>query len=66
VALGLFAAFVLAPDRRWPLIPATLLGVAASSQLLTGASLIPPVLQPYFVPLILVGVGGYLLVERQS
>ena len=66
VALGLAGAFVLAPDRRWPLIPATILGVVAGTQLLTGASLIPAPLQPYFVPLILVGVGLYLLVERQS
>jgi len=66
VALGLAGAFVLAPDRRWPLVPATLLGVVAGTQLLTGASLVPLALQPYFVPLILVGVGGYLLVERQS
>ena len=66
VALGLVVAFVLAPDRRWPLVPAALLGLAAGSQLLTGASLIPAPLQPYFVPLILVGVGLYLLVERQS
>lgn len=66
VALGLAGAFVLAPDRRWPLVPASILGVVAGTQLLTGASLIPAPLQPYFVPLILVGVGFYLLVERQS
>lgn len=66
VALGLAGAFVLAPDRRWPLVPATILGVVAGAQLLTGVSIVPAALQPYFVPLILVGVGGYLLVERQS
>lgn len=66
VALGLFAAFVLAPERRWPLVPAAILGVAAGSQFLTGASPVPQALQPYFVPLILVGVGCYLLVERRS
>jgi len=66
VALGFSAAFVLAPDRRWPLIPATLLGVVAGTRLLTGASIVPPAFQPYFVPLILVGVGCYLLVERRS
>ena len=66
VALGLVAAFVLAPERRWPLVPAAILGVAAGSQFLTGASPVPQALQPYFVPLILVGVGCYLLVERRS
>lgn len=66
VALGFGAAFVLAPDRRWPLVPAGLLGIVAASRLVTGFSPIPAPLEPFLVPTVLVGVGMYLLVERQD
>ncbi|HZP97462.1 MAG TPA: response regulator [Candidatus Limnocylindria bacterium] len=66
VALGFVAAFVLAPERRWPLVPAGLLGVVAASRLVTGSSPIPGPLEPFLVPIVLVGVGVYLLVERQE
>src|SRR4029078_3004801 len=41
VALGFLSAFVLAPARRWPLIPAALLGLVAATRLITGSSPIP-------------------------
>ncbi len=66
VALGFVAAVVLAPDRRWPLVPAGLLGAVAAVQLVTGWSPIPEPVQPLLVPLVLVGVGVYLLVEPQG
>jgi hypothetical protein len=65
VALGFLAAFVLVPTRRWPLIPAALLGLVAATRLVTGSSLIPAPLEPFLVPIVLVGVGLYLLIERQ-
>ncbi len=66
VALGFVAAFVLAPTRRWPLVPAALLGIVAAIRLVTGSSPIPAPLEPFLVPVVLVGVGLYLLVERQD
>jgi CheY-like chemotaxis protein len=66
VALGFVAAFVLAPNRRWPLVPAALLGIVAATRLVTGTSPIPAPLEPFLVPVVLVGVGLYLLVERQD
>lgn len=66
VALGFVAAFVLVPDRRWPLIPAALLGSVAAGRFITGTSFIPGALEPFLVPLVLVFVGAYLLVERRS
>jgi CheY-like chemotaxis protein len=66
VALGFVAAFVLAPNRRWPLVPAALLGIVAATRLVTGTSPIPAQLEPFLVPVVLVGVGIYLLVERQD
>ena len=65
VALGFLAAFVLVPTRRWPLVPAGLLGGVAAARLITGASPIPVPLEPFLVPMVLVGVGLYLLVEKQ-
>ncbi|HEV2250941.1 MAG TPA: response regulator [Candidatus Limnocylindria bacterium] len=66
IALGFVVAFALAPQRRWPLVPALLLGAVAAGRLVTGASLIPPAAEPYLVPVVLIGVGGYLLAERQT
>ena len=65
VALGFLSAFVLVPTRRWPLIPAGLLGLVAAIRLITGSSPIPAPLEPFLVPIVLVGVGLYLLIERQ-
>jgi CheY-like chemotaxis protein len=65
VALGFLSAFVLVPARRWPLIPAGLLGIVAATRLITSSSPIPAPLEPFLVPIVLVGVGVYLLIERQ-
>ncbi len=66
IALGFLVAFGLAPERRWPLIPAAVLGAVAATRLITGSSLIPAMLEPYLVPVVLVGVGLYLLIEPQG
>lgn len=66
VSLGFVAAFVLAPARRWPLVPAAILGGIAFLRLATGSSPIPEALEPFLVPVVLVVVGIYLLVERQD
>jgi hypothetical protein len=65
IAVGFVVAFALAPQYRWPLVPAVLLGVVAAGRLVTGSSLIPPSFEPYLVPVVLIGVGAYLLVEPQ-
>jgi len=63
LALGLAAVFVLAPQRRLPLAPAAVLGAVALASVLLRSDLVPAELQPYFVPIILIVVGLYLLVE---
>lgn len=65
IAVGFVVAFALAPQYRWPLVPAVLLGVVAGGRLVTGSSFIPPSFEPYLVPVVLIGVGAYLLVEPQ-
>jgi CheY-like chemotaxis protein len=66
IAIGFVVAFALSPQRRWPLVPAVLLGVVAAGRLVTGTSFIPAPLEPYLVPFVLIAVGAYLLAERQT
>lgn len=66
IAVGFLVAFGLAPERRWPLIPAAVLGVVAAARLMTGWSPIPTPLEPFLVPVVLVSVGLYLLIEPQA
>ena len=64
LAGGLVAVFLLAPDRRAPLVLAGILAVVALADLFLQIDLVPLVLQPYFVPVVLIVVGLYLLLER--
>ena len=66
LALGLFVVFALAPARRLLLAIAAILAVVAIADLLLNVVLVPADAQPYFVPLILIVVGLYLLVERRG
>ena len=66
MAVGFIVAFALAPQRRWPLVPAVLLGVFAAGRFVTGTSFIPASIEPYLVPVVLIAVGAYLLAEPQS
>ncbi|TMC78717.1 MAG: hypothetical protein E6J09_03930 [Chloroflexi bacterium] len=66
LALGLFVVFALAPARRLLLAIAAILAVVAIADLFLNVVLVPADAQPYFVPLILIVVGLYLLVERRG
>ncbi len=66
IAIGFVVAFALSPQHRWPLVPAVLLGVVAAGRFATGTSFIPASLEPYLVPVVLIGVGAYLLAEPQT
>ncbi len=66
LALGLFVVFALAPGRRLLLAIAAILAVVAVADLFLSVVLIPPGAQPYFVPVILIVVGLYLLMERRG
>ena len=61
LTVGLVGVFVIRPNRRWPLIPAAILGVVTLAEIFRVATIIPPGLQPLFVPAILIAVGGYLI-----
>jgi hypothetical protein len=66
LAAGLVAVFLLAPERRAPLIVAGILAVVALADLFLQIDLVPLALQPFFVPVILILVGLYLLVEPRG
>ena len=66
LAVGLVAVFLLAPDRRAPLPLAGIIAVVALADLFLQIDLVPLGLQPYFVPVVLIVVGLYLLVERRG
>ena len=66
LALGLIVVFAFAPGRRLLLAIAAILAVVAVADLLLNVVLIPAGAQPYFVPLILIVVGLYLLMERRG
>jgi hypothetical protein len=66
---ALAAAFVivtiLAPDHRWPLVPAAPLALIAVLGVIGGIDVLPG-LQPFILPLVLMAVGAYLLIEPTS
>ena len=63
LAGGLVAVSLLAPIRRAPLLLAGVLAVVAIADVFLQIDLVPLALQPYFVPVVLIIVGLYLLVE---
>jgi hypothetical protein len=66
LAGGLVVVFLLAPARRAPLLLAGVLAVVAIADLFLQIDLVPLALQPYFVPVVLIIVGLYLLVEPRG
>jgi hypothetical protein len=63
---GLVVVYLLAPTRRWPLVPAAVFAVLAILGAFNQVALIPNQVQPYLVPLILIAVGAYLILEPRA
>jgi hypothetical protein len=66
LAAGLVVVSLLAPTRRATLLLAGVLLVVAIADLFLQIDLVPVALQPYFVPVVLIIVGLYLLVEKAA
>ena len=66
LAAGLVAVFLVAPERRWPLIPAAFITLLALLVAFSRGDIIPAQAQAYLIPLILIAVGGYLLFEQRG
>ena len=63
LAVALVSVTLLAPDRRWPLIPAAPLALIAAAGFLGRADLVPTGIQPLILPVVLMLVGAYILFE---
>jgi hypothetical protein len=63
LAASLVSVTLIAPDHRWPLIPAVPLAVIAIAGVVGRVDLVPSGFQPFILPLVLMLVGAYLLVE---
>ena len=66
LAGGLVAVFLVERARRAPLFLAGILAIVAIADLFMQIDLVPLALQPYFVPVVLIVVGLYLLVEPRD
>lgn len=66
LAAGLMVVYLVAPGRKLPLIPAGVLAIVALADLFAGVELVPSGLQQFFVPVIFILLGGYLLIEPRS
>ena len=62
LAVALAIVFLFYPDHRGLLVPAVLLALVAIADVV-GLHL-PEATQPFFVPIVLIAVGVYMLVER--
>ena len=62
LAIALAIVFAFHTDHRGLLVPAGLLAIVAIADIF--ALHLPPELQPFFVPIVLIAVGVYMLVER--
>lgn len=60
---GVAGVSILAPERRWPLIPAALLFLLAAIEFFAQTSLVPEPIRSFIVPLILFAMGAYIVVE---
>lgn len=66
LAAAFVVIYLLSPSRKIPLAVAAVLGVVALAELFAKVELIPVGLQPYFVPIILIVTGAYLILEPRT
>lgn len=66
LAIGFAAAYLIRPQRQWPLIPAGVMGVVAVAELFGAGTVVPAAIQPFFVPLALLAVGAYLIIGPRA
>jgi hypothetical protein len=66
LAIGFLAIYLLSPSRRIPLGVAAVVGVVALADIFTTIPVVPDALKPYFVPIILIVTGAYLILEPRT
>jgi hypothetical protein len=66
LAVSFVVIYLLSPSRKIPLAVAAVLGIVALADLFAKFEIIPAGLQPFFVPLILIVTGAYLILEPRT
>ena len=66
LAAGYLVIWLLSPARRIPLVIAAVVGVVALADSFTTIPIVPEGVKPYFVPIILILTGGYLILEPRT
>ena len=66
LAVGFLVIYLLAHARRIPLILAAILAVVALADIFTTVPIVPDAFKPYFVPVILIVTGAYLILEPRT
>jgi hypothetical protein len=65
-AIAVLVIYVLSPSRRIPLGVAAVIGVVALADTFTTIPVVPDAVKPYFVPVILIVTGAYLIWEPKT
>ena len=66
LAIGYAVIYLLSPSRKVPLAVAVVIGVVALADIFTTIPVVPDALKPYFVPIILIVTGAYLILEPRT
>ena len=66
LAVAFLVIYLLSPSRRIPLVVAAVVGVVALADIFTTIPVVPDALKPYFVPIILIVTGAYLILEPRT
>ncbi|HEY8731017.1 MAG TPA: hypothetical protein VIN69_03445 [Candidatus Limnocylindria bacterium] len=66
LAVAFLIIYLLAPSRRIPLLVAAVIGIVALADIFTTIPVVPDALKPYFVPIILIVTGAYLILEPRT
>jgi len=66
LAIAFVVIYLLSPSRKIPLAVAAVVGVVALADIFTTIPIIPDGLKPYFVPIILIVTGAYLILEPRT
>ena len=66
LAIAFLVIYLLSPSRKIPLGVAAVIGVVALADIFTTIPVVTDVLKPYFVPIILIVTGAYLILEPRT
>jgi len=66
LAVAYLVIYLLSPARKIPLAVAAVLGVVALADIFTTITVVPDGVKPYFVPIVLIVTGAYLILEPRT